>query len=141
MNLKTTILAVAATVIAGCSSGEFPLAPVAGQVTLDGEPLAGAHVGFEPVATRADNRAGPGSYATTDKQGHFRLESLDEQVGAVVGKHQVRIHTFQAEKGPNGEAVVVQKEILPARYHAETELTMQVTSGGTETANFELTSQ
>lgn len=136
LRLPVLLLLIAAS--NGCGDAEFPLAPVEGLVTFSGEPLADAHVGFEPIATRKDNRAGPGSYATTDKEGRFQLESLDGDTGAVVGSHRVTIRTFRAKKGPNGEMIVVQKEILPARYHRRSELTMEVLSGGTEQANFTL---
>ncbi len=125
----------------GCGEGsDFAMAPVSGKVTLDGKPLAEAHVGFEPIAQQGTSVAGPGSYATTDKEGHFELKSLDNHNGAVVGSHHVTIRTLQAERGPNGEVKVIQQEILPNRYHAETELTFTVPQSGTEAADFDLES-
>ena len=134
-------LCVLAVFCAGCGGGEFSVAPVSGVVTLDGEPLAGAHVSFEPVSAREDNRAGPGSFGTTDSVGRYQLETLDERNGAVVGNHRITIRTFHAERGNNGEMVITQKEILPDRYHASSELTMEVPRGGTDQANFQLESR
>jgi hypothetical protein len=136
--VSVAVLAVAA---AGCGGESYPRAPVSGTVELDGEPLAGAQVGFEPLRAGDALNAGPGSYATTDQQGHYRLEALDRMTGAVVGKHRVWIRTFRAKEGPNGTIITVVPERLPARYNSQTELEFTVPAEGTDRANFDLTSR
>ena len=46
---------------------------------------------------------------------------------------------MEEERGP--DVVVTQEEILPPRYHAATELEFQVPAGGTDAANFELSTK
>ena len=124
--------------VAGCGGQQYPLAPVAGHVQLNGSPLAGALVGFEPVRQGERLDAGPGSYGTTDAAGHYTLRSLDGDEGAVVGQHRVWIRTFRAKEGPNGEVIMVAPERVPSRYNSQTELTFEVKEGGTEEAIFDL---
>ncbi len=138
--LRRLSLACLLTICAGCGDS-FPVAPVSGTITLDGKPLADARVGFEPKRSGKELAAGPGSYATTDRQGRFVLESLDDRNGAVVGTHRVWIRTIKTKEGPNGEIETVVEEQVPARYNSQTELTFDVPAEGTEAANFALTSK
>lgn len=136
---KHVLLASLSFFIFGCQQEEFPVVVVSGLVTLDGEPVPNALVGFEPVAKPGSGKMGPGSFARTNDQGIFELVSIDKRKGAVVGKHRVRISTFEAETGPNGETIVLFKETLPARYHNRSALSFDVPPEGTDQANFELT--
>ena len=69
----------------GCGS-DYRLAPVSGRVTLNGKPLAGAHVHFQPIGSRAQPSPGPGSHGVTDAEGRFTLQVDARQPGAVVGR-------------------------------------------------------
>jgi hypothetical protein len=138
--VRQQLLVVVVLAATGCAE-KFPLAPVAGTVTLDGNPLAGARIGFEPVRRGADPEAGPGSYATTDANGRFELQALTGKKGAVVGKHRVWVRTMRAREGSDGRLAVSMQERLPKRYNEETELEFLVPSGGTDKANFDLTSR
>ncbi len=103
-------------VCVGCGQGDRPaLGTVEGVVTLDGQPLAGAFVQFDPGSVR-------GSSGVTDADGRYELVYLRDMKGAAVGEHTVRI-TTQTETTP---------EILPARYHTETTLKETVTPGRNE---------
>jgi hypothetical protein len=123
----------------GCTS-EYPLAPVSGTVTLDGEPLPNASVGFEPIAN-AGSDAGPGSYGVTDASGKYALTTIDDDGGAVIGKHRVSISTYQGGEDERGQMVVTAPEEVPERYNEETELVFEVPSAGTDAADFALTSE
>lgn len=136
--LKNLALALSVTMVTGCGSGGTPIVPVSGVITLDGKPLANAHVGFEPQAKPGATVAGPGAYGTTNDDGRYELTALNKEIGAVVGMNRVTIQTFKAEKGPNDEMIVTRKELLPDRYHSPSELTFNVPKGGTENANFDL---
>jgi hypothetical protein len=126
---------------AGCSSSN--IAPVAGRVTLDGKPLAGVHVSFQPIAKAGEMNPGSGSYAMTDSEGQFKLLLVEgEQPGAIVGKHRVEI-TARSEIPANIDVAKrpPPKVFVPAKYSRNSELTFEVPLGGTAAANFELTSQ
>ena len=101
---------------AGCGESDRPpLGTVTGTVTLDGVPLAEALVLFTPE--------GPGRTAigTTDASGGYRLAYLRDIAGANLGPHAVRITTADDEAG--------RKEILPPRYHRQSELVAVVEPG------------
>ena len=60
---------------------------VEGIVTMDSEPLGGVIISFVPETDGFG--PAPGSNATTDDRGHFKLVLDDSRSGAVVGKHRV----------------------------------------------------
>jgi len=126
----------------GCSSSK--IAPVSGRVTLDGKPLAGVHVGFQPIAKAGNLNPGGGSYAVTDSSGQFTLLLVEgEQPGAIVGQHRVEI-TAKSEAPPANIDFAKRpppKVFVPAKYSQGSELRFEVPSGGTTAANFELKSQ
>jgi hypothetical protein len=134
------VVAVLVTVV-GCGDGRFKIVPVSGVVTINGEPVADAHINFEPRTTAEDGLAGVGSYGDTDSEGRFVLQTLDNEAGAVVASHRVMIRTFVGEGGPDGSTKVIRKELLPKKYHSSSKLTFEVPAGGTDQANFELTTE
>lgn len=134
------LLAIVISISVGCGeSSKYPLAPVTGVVTLDGEPLADAVVNFQPMASSKDGKVGAGSNARTDEQGRFVLNTIDDHPGAVVAKHRVRIYSYSPESprvddtdsGPP-------KERVPQRYNYRSKLTFEVPAAGTNEANFDL---
>ena len=139
------MLAVVCTLLllvaVGCGQSEFNLVPVSGVVTLDGEPLPEARVAFEPMSTSGGDplAIGPGSYGETDATGRYELVSIDDDPGAVVGTHRVRISTYLAELDPSRtKQNVLSAEKIPAHYRGQQSLQFQVPAGGTEAANFAL---
>jgi hypothetical protein len=121
--------------VSGC--GDDRLAPVSGVVLLNGKPLGGARVSFEPKAPERPEFA-PSSSGLTDADGRFQLRvTVNNQSGAVVGKHTVRISKPERESGPGED--IPYKEALPARYNHKTTLTFVVPRGGTAEAKFALT--
>jgi hypothetical protein len=120
--------------ISGCGNGTGrELAPVAGQVTLDGEPLRGAQIMFQPQAT-----GGSPSYGATDQDGRYELGFKRGVKGAMIGSHSVRIDMSREVAGPNGK--VTRPKPLPPRYNVKTELRAEVKSEEDNAIDFELTS-
>ena len=138
--LALITIAVSAT-SPGCSPSSD--VPVSGRVTLDGKPLPGVHIGFQPIAKQGDQNPGTGSYALTDPNGQYTLLLVEgEKPGAVVGNHRVEI-TARSEIPPN---IDVPKRpppriFVPAKYNQQSELTFEVPKGGTTAANFDLKSK
>lgn len=128
-------------VVTGCGGEHFPVAPVSGRVTLDGKPLADARIGFEPRRQGNNPNAGPGSYAKTDADGRYELKTLDGQSGAVVTTHDVWIRTHVAPANRSGDIIDSAPERVPPKYNDASILLLEVTSDGTDQANFELESQ
>ena len=124
----------------GCESKPYGLAPVSGIVTLDGQPVSGVRVTFQPSERDAEN-PGPGSSAFSDASGRYDLKTVRGDPGAVPGQHAVRILNPAPEKaGSDDSAGPPPKEIIP-RYYEDAGLTFDVPPEGTDAANFELTSK
>jgi hypothetical protein len=129
----------------GCSSGGA--APVSGRVTLDGQPLAGAHISFQPQGggdSVSASSAGSGSYAVTAADGTYSLRlAQGDRPGAVVGKHRVEINMRNEsddDSDRHGKPPPLAR-VIPARYNLRTELTCDVPPNGKSDANFELKSK
>lgn len=124
--LWSVVLAGAAS-LAGCGGGGSTVGRVEGLVTLDGKPLPGAQVEFIPASGRP-------SLAETGTDGRYRLRYTMDQEGAIVGAHTVKIHTAVDGRVDRSE------ELVPARYHAKSELRADVKAGSNK-FDFELKSK
>lgn len=120
-------LVAASLLVAGCGSG-LDLVSAGGTVTMDGSPLAGATVEFQPLAS-----GGSPSYGLTDEAGAYTLKFSLSETGVAIGDHTVRIYV--ETEGDNA------KQPVPARYNAQSELTAKVEKGGSKTFDFDLQSQ
>ncbi len=148
---------------AGCGSPEFVLAPVYGRVTVDGEPVLGLRVSFEPVGGSGRPLPGPDSNAITDADGKYVVYTSDSRRrGAVVGPCRVRIWALPSnvpdrmifdDRDPHYDPVAEIKAIktqmrgatksvkrptglIPLRYNDKTELTFDVPAAGSDKADF-----
>lgn len=116
-----------ALLLAGCQQ---EVVPVSGRVTVNGQPLAGAVVTFQPRQPRQQTeKPGSGSVGRTDAQGRFVLRQVaPSRYGAVVGEHSVTIVPPDAGGGP----------ALPKAWR-DGSRRFVVPPGGTREANFEIT--
>jgi len=123
------LMALSAT---GCGVGGPPLGTVTGMVTLDGKPLAGVSVQFDPGHIR------PAS-GVTDNEGRYSLSFLPGTEGAPLGKNTVRIYPQTTDSAgddlPDSQIVPI-----PARYNEKSELWVEVTAG-VNSFDFDLESQ
>src|SRR5437016_4961603 len=95
--------AIMLLLLAGCSASTKPYqtAPVAGRITLDGTPLAGAHVTFMPIAeAQGRGQSGPEASGDTADDGRYSLKTVFGDAGASVGKNRVMITTRKTELDP-----------------------------------------
>jgi hypothetical protein len=112
----------AATVFAGCGGGP-QFGSVSGRVTLDDQPLAETTVEFQP-------ESGSPSYGVTNDNGDYTLAWSADQPGAQIGKHTVRITSFN-----EGNRRIPER--VPPRYNRQSELVREV-RGGSQRIDFEL---
>lgn len=99
----------------GCSKApKLPTVPVSGTVTMDGQPLEGASVGFSPV-----NPDGTPANGTTDAQGTFRLQtylgaSFGQGDGAMPGDYIVMVTKYEAKTGsaPSADEIAAQQKAM-----------------------------
>lgn len=115
-----------AIAVSGCANDgykELGLVEVTGVVTLDGQPLPGAQVGFEGE----DKRVATG---TTDASGKYSLMYDSNTPGVMPGAKVVRITTAAAEVEGGGaaEGETVAKETIPPRYNTSSELKAEVSA-------------
>ena len=142
VRIRPVALAIGVCYLAalGCESKPYGLAPVSGIVTLDGQPVSGVRVTFQPGGREAEN-PGPGSSAFTDVSGRYELKTVRDDPGAVPGPHTVRILNPVPQKaGSDDGAGPPPKEIIP-RHYEDGGLTFDVPPEGTDAANFELSSK
>ena len=132
---RATQLAVIAclAIAAGC---QRDIVPVSGRVTLNGQPLAGAHVTFQPRSGKnAPRPAGTGSVGHTDEQGRFSLRMVEpDRPGAVVGDHSVTIATSI----PAAPTETSEGSPIPKAWR-DGSRQFRVPPGGTSKADFDIT--
>jgi hypothetical protein len=136
------LLSAAILVLAsGCGAG-YRVVPVSGKVTLDGTPRQGIHVSFQPLAGGNNEiNPGPGSYGVTDAQGRYRLQTVEPtQDGAVVGTHRVRFSLPEPKADPRDDVARPARQKLLLQY-CDGSLQLAVPAGGTDQADFALTSR
>ncbi|MFN3149941.1 hypothetical protein [Bremerella sp.] len=114
--------------LVGCSNDS--MAPVTGVVTLDGKPIAGLEVNFEPTGDITDRTTATGY---TQQDGSYNLVYPGYKTGAPLGDYIVRI--AGGESLDDGTVVRV-----PTKFNKESELKATVESGTNE-FNFDLTSK
>ncbi|MFW6169437.1 MAG: hypothetical protein ACODAD_03025 [Planctomycetota bacterium] len=114
------VLMVALTpLFAGCGADDN-MAYVKGTVTVDGEPIEGVEISFEP-----QSEGGSPSLGITDSSGHYEAMFTANQKGVQIGKHTVRIaaiHYDDQEK----ETVLAD---IPPEYAEESTITFEVEPG------------
>lgn len=143
VSLGLVSLVVASIVMAGgCGKrrGNRPQTfPVKGVVTMGGEPLAGATVMFNPVAS-----GGSGAIALTDEQGRYKLTTFDSGDGAVAGEYRVAFVKTIYPKQEGVDPMVAMsgdpKNVLPLKFadSASSGFTATVVEGPDNTFDFSL---
>jgi hypothetical protein len=93
---------VSLTALAGCGSGDFPVAKVTGKVLCEGQPVAGCAVYFEPLRVGGPDVSaivGKQGFAFTRPDGTFTLSTSEvgAEDGAVIGTHRVRVGPGEAK--------------------------------------------
>lgn len=81
---RALLVAVLLLASSGCGR-QSELVDVQGRILMNGEPLPGALVIFTPVGE------GSSSFGYTDSNGEYRLRSAGGRLGALPGRHRVRI--------------------------------------------------
>jgi hypothetical protein len=132
-SLIALIVWIAGAATVGCHSD---VVPVSGRVTLNGKPLAGADVIFQPRGNSKEPRpAGTGSTGHTDEEGRFSLRMVEpNKAGAVVGDHVVTIAT-----STDAPATATVKGSPIPHVWRDGSRQFRVPPGGTTKANFDIT--
>jgi hypothetical protein len=133
--------------LAGCfkPNDQPELGEVRGTITLDGKPLSGVVVLFQP-----DN--GRPARDVTDAEGNYELKYIRDTMGTKIGHNRVEIAPNEEgddeepieSTSEDGEPISLQpltsdKPMIPARYNTKSELEADV-KPGENTFNFDLES-
>jgi len=152
MTFARQIAIVAALLIGltGCGGGPTYV-KVSGVVTVDSKPYKNAIVAFQPLGTPKNPEPGRGSSALTDENGQYTLMTDDGQIGAVVGKHRIRIQTkrddptafFDPATGTpdrwESKGKKFQVDPIPVEWYSDQSTKeFDVPPGGTDKANFDI---
>ena len=118
-------LVAAATACIGCNGGDAEMAPVTGTVTMNGQPVTGVFVKFQPNAlpgeTSAPTRA---AMADVDSEGRYELSTNVKGDGAAVGAHTVTVVSVNMNAAPPGNLRPGHKvEVKPGDNVIDLELT------------------
>lgn len=118
--LVAVVVAAVLTTVCGCGpSQDADLGLVRGTVKLDGAPMEGLVVMFEPTDARLSTGA-------TDASGQYELWYTSKTKGAAIGEHVVRIEKSEnPEQEELGGALVV----IPDKYNVNSTLTAEVEAG------------
>src|SRR5262245_30088123 len=121
---RAVVAVLAGMLICGCSESSKPYktAPVSGVITLDGQPLAAAHVTFMPAPeAKSGSQSGPEAAGETDSSGRYSLKTVFGDDGASVGKNRVMITTRKTELDPTNpdRSNEVAKERVPGKYFTD----------------------
>ncbi|EAQ77341.1 carboxypeptidase-like regulatory domain-containing protein [Blastopirellula marina] len=132
--------------LSGCSapSDQPELGQVSGTVTLDGDPLSGVAIVFQP-----DN--GRPAHGQTDAEGKYELTYIRSTRGTKLGHNRVEIAPSEEadepdEAEPDAELPQVKRRAksgkprIPARYNVQSELEADVQPGA-NTFDFDLSSK
>jgi hypothetical protein len=94
---RLAIMAMALQVSAGCGgSGRPVLYKVTGKVTINGTPLAGADVVFDPVDPTSGAR---GAVGRTRDDGSFVVGTFSNDDGATAGEFKVTVNKVRLKPG------------------------------------------
>lgn len=106
---------VATSLIAGCGDAPKPwevVVPAIGEVTFEGEPIAGAQITLVPVSTEFPDSVRPS--ATTALGGNFALGTYGNSDGAPAGEYKASVVWFKLDE--SGDSPVRGDNVLPAKY-------------------------
>ncbi len=144
LSCRLTIMSLAMAWLVGCggSSDQPELGEVTGTITLDGKPLSGVAVVFQPENGRP-------ARGMTDANGKYELTYIRQTKGSKVGPNRVEIapsEEGESEESEGSDTVNANlparqstKAKIPARYNLKSELNAEV-KPGKNTFDFELKS-
>ena len=98
--LSSGLVWVVCIAAVGCSS-KSKVAPARGIVTMDGKPLPGGRVMFQPIATGENKIVGHSAMGQIQKDGSFVLTTYEEGDGAMVGLHHPTVMENRQEDDAN----------------------------------------
>jgi hypothetical protein len=127
----------------GCSGDALPRQPLTGFVALDGQPLSRGVISFFPEADNDDD-VPPVSTGAMIKDGYF---SVPRTYGLIPGRYDIAIHAARSshqrrhpgDRDPANDQRL-DKDLIPAKYNAETRLAIDIKDAAIKEITFHLES-
>ncbi len=154
-NLSKLCVFVGLTVLVGCGGSGIGTVPAEGVITVDGQPMEGVMVVFNP-----DAEGGRAASGRTDAEGKYVLTTVENGDGALPGTYKVSVSKHENEEDdlpkevdPDDEASLdaiygqldtrkqaKSKNLIADMYsnHMGSGLTAEVTSGGENNFDFDV---
>jgi hypothetical protein len=111
MQSKLVLSIIAILALSGCSSEKrVSVFPVAGKLSFQGRPAAGAQVVLHPVNTSESNKVAP--TATVQSDGSFVITAYEPGDGAPDGDYVATIQWYRFSKELNGPG----PNVIPVKY-------------------------
>ena len=133
VGLRSGLVWVACMAAVGCSN-QPEVAPVSGVVNLDGKPLPGGRIMFEPIALGKNKILGKAAIGQIQQDGSFVLTTYKEGDGALIGPHHpVVLENREEDKNsPRGPKIGVVRM---------TDTTLEVIEGNDNVFTIEMNSR
>ncbi|MDR1270847.1 MAG: hypothetical protein LBK82_15135 [Planctomycetaceae bacterium] len=141
MKLTNLLTLFFVLLLCGCGT-KLPIVPVSGTVTLDGKPLEGFQVFFQPVHEKTSETMLTSS-GLTDARGKFLLKTVEENPrnGASVGEYRVLIGWVDPNSMALGDSESQRQPPAKIPEKIQTDgIIFTVPPNGIQTANFHLKS-
>jgi hypothetical protein len=125
----------------GCSVDDLPRQPISGFVTLDSQPLASGAISFYPNLLK--NPDYPVIGGAMIERGYF---SIPRREGLVPGRYEVSINSGESHQRNRqirrepGNDQAIDKERMPAKYNAKSQLVVEIKDAAIKEITFHLTS-
>lgn len=94
---------VGLVLLVGCSDRAPNLVPASGIITIKGKPAANISIQFLPDVKENADGVFPSSMAISSSDGTFELRTMDNQPGAVPGRHKVVLADAEEERPEQGK--------------------------------------
>ena len=98
--LGSGLVWVACVAAVGCSN-QPQVAPVRGIVKMDGKPLPGGGIMFEPIASGDNKIVGKSAFGQIQQDGSFVLTTYKDGDGALIGSHHPVVFENRQEDDEN----------------------------------------
>jgi hypothetical protein len=131
------MLLLAALILTGCSDPYAGRMALSGSVTLEGQPLDGASISFEPMDKGVETRAGG-----EVKNGRF---TIPRESGLKPGKYLVRLTAGDGKTpaneeagAPGGSTNIISVDRIPEDWNVNSKQEVDVKADGSNTFEFSI---
>lgn len=136
--LLSLLLFLIWSTVVGCNNNP-EVAPVSGIVMMDGKPLPGGRIMFEPIAVGEEKLVGKSAFSSIAEDGTFTLSTYGEHDGAIVGSHHPVVFGDRQEEdrnlnpkgiktGPNIGVIRMKNTVLEVVADQQNEFTIEIKS-------------